>query len=93
MYTAWEIPSPPASLHAPALPLQKMAAVSKTMRETRVQEYLHQEHKIRSQQAIFSPTYTAQVFMHTGTHVHKGFWKKRDLQRNFYPYSHKSRAL
>lgn len=38
------IPPPPASLHAPALPLQRTAAVSKTMKEARVQEYLHQEY-------------------------------------------------
>lgn len=43
LHTAWEIPPPPISLHAPVLPFQRMAAVSKTMKEARVQEYLHQE--------------------------------------------------
>ena len=70
------------------------------MKEVRVQEYLHQEHKIRSQQAIFSPTYKGQVLMHiyiyvhTYTHTHTYMQAQRilgeDLQHNLHPYGHKS---
>lgn len=97
LHTAWEIPPPPTSLHAPVLPFQRMAAVSKTMKEERVQEYLHQEYKIRSQQAIFSPTYTGQVLTHiyTYTYTHtrtrtKDSGRREDLQHNLHPYNCKS---
>lgn len=77
LHTAWEIPPPAISLHAPVLSFQRMAAVRKTMREQSIQEYLHQEYKIGPQQAIFSPIYTGQVLMHiyiyAQIHVQKGF--------------------
>lgn len=70
LHTAWEIPPPPISLHAPVLSFQRIAAVRKTMKEQSIQEYLHQEHKIRPQQGIFSPIYAGQVLMHIYTHIY-----------------------